>query len=106
MVDDIGLEPMTFRTSKEAPSEAQTLEGTYMLFFGDCSINRVDPIDTTLSYWCRKNALIMSRSSQEYAESLEQVYSKSSNPLRSTADGGGEGVSGKIGCQTVSIGAV
>ena len=33
MVDDIGLEPMTFRTSKEAPSGKLAPEGAYMLFF-------------------------------------------------------------------------
>ena len=58
---------MTFRTSKERPSEAQALEGAYTLILKGVSVNRVDPIDTALSYWCRKNALIMGCISQEQA---------------------------------------
>ena len=49
MVDDIGLEPMTFRTSKEAPSGRIAPEGAYTLFFRGLSVNRVDPIDTMMS---------------------------------------------------------
>jgi hypothetical protein len=31
--DDIGLEPMTFRTSKEAPSGTDAPEGAYTMIF-------------------------------------------------------------------------
>ena len=34
LVDDIGLEPMTFRTSKEAPSGNQAPEGRICCFWG------------------------------------------------------------------------
>ena len=49
LVDDIGLEPMTFRTSKEAPSGTDAPEGAYTLNFRGQSVNRVDPIGTALS---------------------------------------------------------
>ena len=42
-MDDIGLEPMTLRMSKEAPSGKLAPEGAYMLIFG-----------VSVSYWCRK----------------------------------------------------
>ena len=32
--------------------------GKNTVFFGGKSVNRVDPIDTILSYWCRKNGQI------------------------------------------------
>ena len=49
LVDDIGLEPMTFRTSKESPSGNQAPEGVYTLILKGVSVNRVDPIDTLVS---------------------------------------------------------
>ena len=55
LVDDIGLEPMTFRTSKETPAGNHIPAGENTAFFGGKSINRVDPIDTNLSYRGRKN---------------------------------------------------
>ena len=50
LVDDIGLEPMTFRTSKEFPTGRCIPVGKNTVFFGGKSVNRVDPIDTNLSY--------------------------------------------------------
>ena len=55
LVDDIGLEPMTFRTSKEFPTGRYIPVGKNTAFFGGKSVNRVDPIDTNLSYRGRKN---------------------------------------------------
>ena len=46
LVDDIGLEPMTFRTSKEFPTGRCIPVGKNTVFFGGKSVNRVDPIDT------------------------------------------------------------
>ena len=65
---------MTFRTSKESPSGKQAPEGAYTLIFRGQSVNRVDPIDTALSYRCRKNALIMGCISQEQAECSGSGY--------------------------------
>ena len=55
LVDDIGLEPMTFRTSKEFPTGRCIPVGENTAFFGGKSVNRVDPIDTNLSYRGRIN---------------------------------------------------
>ena len=49
---------MTFLTSKEPPSGTNAPEGAYTWIFGGLSVNRVDPIDTALSYRCRKNGQI------------------------------------------------
>ena len=48
---------MTFRTSKEAPAGNHIPAGENTAFFGGKSVNRVDPIDTDLSYRGRKNGL-------------------------------------------------
>ena len=55
LVDDIGLEPMTFRTSKEFPTGRCIPVGKNTAFFGGKSVNRVDPIGTILSYRGRIN---------------------------------------------------
>ena len=54
-MDDIGLEPMTFRMPKGFPTGNHIPVGKNTAFFGGESVNRVDPIDTSLSYKGRKN---------------------------------------------------
>ena len=59
---------MTFRTSKEAPAGNHIPAGENTAFFGGKSINRVDPIDTNLSYRGRKNEGYLYRDGERQRE--------------------------------------
>ena len=49
MLDDIGIEPMTFRMSKESPPDVMFRRGVYMDYFGKLSVNRVGTLDIMMS---------------------------------------------------------